>query len=165
MHRREQRVEIVLDAQMRLDLGWTHVWIHNLSAHGMLLWASHPPRPGSYIELRKAAETIISRVVWVREKYFGVRTEALLDIRTLLRGTAKTSAAPSSTGATRTATSQLQAETSPRAGHVPTPLSRLAEFAAITVATAAGAAVMALLTYDFLAGVFAVINRRLTGSG
>ena len=80
MKHREPRQAVYLAARVRTERGWIDASIHNVSSHGMLLQSAHPPRPGSYVELRRAANTIIARIVWANGCFFGVRTQELIEL-------------------------------------------------------------------------------------
>ncbi|MDF7774537.1 hypothetical protein P1X14_04705 [Sphingomonas sp. AOB5] len=72
-------------AQMRGRDHWSDVTIRNISPHGMLLLGSSPPRPGDYIEIRKASLVLVGRAVWVNGKAFGVRLIERLNFTALLK--------------------------------------------------------------------------------
>jgi hypothetical protein len=146
---------------MRLELGWAHVWIHNLSANGMLIWASQPPRAGSYIELRKAASTIISRVIWVRDKFFGVRTEERLDLRSMLSRAPQVT--PSPVPGTQGFAKRLSPHSTASSAQVST--TRAIEFAALVLAVSVGAVTTAMLIYAFLTSLFRIIGPHLLSGG
>lgn len=86
MQQREQRTAVRLDARIRFADQWRDARIQNVSPHGMLLSSLSPPRPGTYIEIRKATQVIIARAIWVRDQLFGVRTQDLIDIPSLIQG-------------------------------------------------------------------------------
>lgn len=85
MQARESRREVVIPAQMRSKGGWCDVTIRNISPHGMMLLAPFPPKPGTYVEVRKASLALVGRVVWVKGKSLGVRLIERLNFNALLR--------------------------------------------------------------------------------
>lgn len=158
MYAREQRMTVNLEARMRLDLGWAVVWVHNLSKHGMMLWSSVPPRPGSYVEVKRARTTIIARAVWVRDKFFGLRTEEALDISTLLGGAARPASivpARSTISAPATRDSHQPNERIDR--------SRFLDFALVAIIVSLGALVAAMPFYDALGHLLHPVASHLIG--
>ena len=85
MQPRESRREVVIPAQMRSKRGWCDVTIRNISPHGMMLLAPFPPRPGTYVEVRKASLALVGRVVWVKGKTLGIQLLERLNFNALLR--------------------------------------------------------------------------------
>lgn len=86
MRTREPRRNVLLKARMRQDRSWTDVTIRNVSARGMLLCSEDPPERGAYIEICGPAATLVGRVAWVRNGYFGVRTQDRIDVDSALSG-------------------------------------------------------------------------------
>ncbi|MFA5989153.1 MAG: hypothetical protein WC803_06045 [Sphingomonas sp.] len=84
MIKRECRTKTFLTARMRHGAQWLDVAIHNVSLHGMLVWAGKPPDPGSYIEIRKSTLVIVARTIWAKGNFFGVRTQDGVNIPALL---------------------------------------------------------------------------------
>jgi len=82
---RESRREVVIPAQMRSKRGWSDVTIRNISPHGMMLLAPFPPRPGTYVEVRRASLALGGKVVWVEGKALGIQLIERLNFNALLR--------------------------------------------------------------------------------
>ena len=82
---RESRREVVIPAQMRSKGGWSDVTIRNISPHGMMLLAPFPPRPGTYVEVRRASLALVGKVVWVKGKALGIQLIERLNFNALLR--------------------------------------------------------------------------------
>lgn len=82
---RESRREVVIPAQMRSKGGWSDVTIRNISPHGMMLLAPFPPRPGTYVEVRRASLALGGKVVWVEGKALGIQLIERLNFNALLR--------------------------------------------------------------------------------
>lgn len=148
---------------MRLERGWAVVWVHNLSRQGMMLWSSRPPRPGAYIELRRATTTIIARAVWVRDKFFGIKTEEPLDFRRLLNGIARPVAPPP-------LPPKLPDQTATAIGGTPHPRRRppraaTLDFGLVAVAVAVAAGVTALMIHRALETMAYLIGNHLAGGG
>lgn len=89
MREREPRYAVSLPAKMRIDNRWSDAAIQNVSAHGLMMKAARPPKLGAYVEIRRATNLIIARVVWVKNALFGLRTQDRLDLRSLLYAAAR----------------------------------------------------------------------------
>lgn len=142
---------------MRLELGWAVVWVHNLSKHGMMLWSSAPPRPGSYVEVRRAKTTIIARAVWVRDKFFGLRTEDALDISSLLGGAARPAPIAPARITSAPATREL------RRTRYQIDKSHLFDFTLVAIIVSLGALVAAMPFYDALGQLLRPVASHLIG--
>ncbi|MBB4640660.1 PilZ domain-containing protein [Rhizorhapis suberifaciens] len=77
---REARRQVFLRAKMRADGRPTDICVRNISARGMLLQAANPPPRGTYIEVHLARHMIVARVVWTKERRFGVQTREAMNI-------------------------------------------------------------------------------------
>ncbi|MBB4838681.1 hypothetical protein HNP52_001750 [Sphingomonas kyeonggiensis] len=75
---------------MRSKRGWSDVTIRNISPHGMMLLAPFPPRPGTYVEVRRASLAMVGRVVWVKGKTLGIQLIERLNFNALLRAANET---------------------------------------------------------------------------
>lgn len=84
MERREPRLSILIQSEVRSDATWRNAWIFNLSTRGMALQASSPPARGTYIEVRRGQHTIVARVVWVNGARFGVRSQDPVPVEAML---------------------------------------------------------------------------------
>ncbi|WP_281396567.1 PilZ domain-containing protein [Sphingomonas kyeonggiensis] len=82
---RESRREVVIPAQMRSKRGWSDVTIRNISPHGLMLLAPFPPKPGTYVEVRRASLALVGKVVWVKGKALGIQLIERLNFNALLR--------------------------------------------------------------------------------
>jgi len=58
---------------------WQDISICNVSRRGMMLHAAVAPKPGTFIEVRRAALRVAARIVWVRGQFFGVETDSVVD--------------------------------------------------------------------------------------
>ncbi len=81
---REPRRQVLVKARMRVGSDWRDVSIRNVSSRGMMLASDDPPPPGAYIEIRKTFMTIVARAVWVRDGFFGIRTQDDVDFDELM---------------------------------------------------------------------------------
>lgn len=84
MKNREPRRKVMVRARMRTGADWGDVVIHNMSSRGLLATAERPCKPGTVIEIRRVHHIVIGRVVWVKDQYFGVRTQDRIDIDAIL---------------------------------------------------------------------------------
>ncbi|WP_367113633.1 PilZ domain-containing protein [uncultured Sphingomonas sp.] len=82
--KREPRQTIAVTARMKSADGWQDVAIRNVSTHGMRISVALPPKRGAYVELRRATQVIIGRAMWVEGNDFGVRTQDVVDIPSLV---------------------------------------------------------------------------------
>lgn len=83
MRPREHRHEVFIKARMLHDHLWTEVVVRNVSSRGMLLQHPNPPARGKYIEVRRATQVIVARVIWSRGQNFGVRSQDTIDLKFL----------------------------------------------------------------------------------
>lgn len=84
MKPREHRQTIRVTARMKTASGWQDVAIQNASAHGLKISAAFPMRRGECIELRRASQIIVARVMWAEGGHYGVRTQDTVDIPALI---------------------------------------------------------------------------------
>ena len=89
---RSDRRRVLIPARMKQGVGWTDVCIRNMSSRGLLLQAPSPPRPGSYVEVRRGGHVIVARVIWTKEQEFGAQAQDALSIDQIVRGRDATSA-------------------------------------------------------------------------
>jgi hypothetical protein len=84
---REPRQKVVVSARMRVDGRYSDVCIRDISSRGMMLQAATPPRPGSYIEIMRAAQIVVARVVWAGERRFGIQSQDRIDVPAMVSAT------------------------------------------------------------------------------
>ncbi|MDV3455749.1 PilZ domain-containing protein [Sphingomonas sp. HF-S4] len=82
---RDPRTRVVLPARMRSGARWADACIHNVSSRGMMVASNDAPAPGSYIELRRGPNIVVGRVVWRRDRFFGLRAQDRIDLDLLRR--------------------------------------------------------------------------------
>ena len=88
---RDPRKRVYVHARIIAGQAWSDVTIQNVSRRGFMAYAKEPPSRGSYIELRKAGQVIVGRVVWAAGGAFGVRAQDDIDVPRL---TGQTSGPP-----------------------------------------------------------------------
>lgn len=81
---REARQKVVLPARMRLGGQFSDVCIRDISSRGMMLQAANPPPQGSYVEIYRSAHTIVARVVWSRERRFGIQSQDKMHVAEII---------------------------------------------------------------------------------
>ena len=84
MKPREQRRKVLIRARMRLTATWTDVCILNISSRGMQLQSAKPPARGAYVEIRRGPHIIIGCVAWAKNHRFGVRSQDVLFIDSIV---------------------------------------------------------------------------------
>lgn len=83
---REQRRKVLIRARMRAGGPPAEVCIRDISTKGLMLQANAPPPRGTYIEIVGAEQTIVGRVVWAKDRRFGMHTCDAIDVAAALRG-------------------------------------------------------------------------------
>jgi hypothetical protein len=69
---------------MHVGPSWIEVVIHNLSSGGALVASDEAPDRGTYVEIRRGRQTIIGRVVWRKDRFFGIQAQGRLDIAAII---------------------------------------------------------------------------------
>lgn len=160
---REPRQKVVVSARMRIDGKYSDVCIRDISSRGMMLQAAAPPRPGTYIEIFRAANVVVARVVWAADRRFGIQTQDRINIPAIIQ------AAPSSgprlpdqerrSPNRATATAINLAEVAERNRR----RSRAFEFALLAACGLLGAGLAAHIAYDVLSSPMKSVSTHLAG--
>lgn len=164
---REPRTKVFVPCRLNLSGTWGDACIHNVSSRGLLIAADHAPDTGDYIEVRRGTLVIIGRVMWRKDRFFGVRTQDRVSAEALTRE-ARLATRPSGrteSDQERRTRARLVAE-GRVARRVETSRHRSSAFqyAVFAIAGTATAVVIALEVHDALASPFAAINTALGGS-
>lgn len=69
---------------MNHDGRWLDACVHNVSSRGMLIAADGTFKPGDYLDIRRGTLVIIARVVWRKDRFFGVRTQDRISVDALV---------------------------------------------------------------------------------
>jgi hypothetical protein len=69
---------------MRSDGAPADVCIRDISARGLMVQSAEAPERGAFVEIVAAHRTIIGRVVWRKERRFGLRTRDRLDVLAII---------------------------------------------------------------------------------
>ena len=159
---RETRRQLVMRARMRADGAPVDVCIRNISSRGMLLQASAPPPRGTYVEIICPFHTIVARVVWAKDRRFGVQTRLPMDVGAVVGDTARrASKSPPSPVTLASWAEQRPISDIQRRLDRSRRLSSAMEFGFFLVLSAAAAAFTANIIYEFLTGTFQTVTRHL----
>lgn len=77
---REPRRTVLIPSRMQVGAVWVDACIHNMSSRGMMLATDDPPAPGTYVDIRRGTQVVIGRVMWRKDRFFGIRTQDRLDL-------------------------------------------------------------------------------------
>lgn len=128
----------------------------------MMLQAASPPPQGSYIEIFRASHTIVARVVWARERRFGIQTQDRLNVAAIVNATAPRSADGERRSANRPVRSAPpSARTLSELADRNRWRSRVFEFSCLLIFGMAGAGMLASAVYDVMAHPFHKIDAKL----
>lgn len=131
--------------------GWLDACIHNVSSRGMLVASDGDVKPGDYLDIRRGTLVIIGRVVWAKDRYFGVRTQDRISVDALVGEPRRTTRPPAGEqperrGTTRYASEAQAAHRAERSRQLSSVMQYgLLVCAAVVAAVAAGSHVYGLL--------------------
>jgi hypothetical protein len=83
---REHRRKVVIRAKMRVGGPQVDVCIRDISSKGLMLQTNEPPPRGTYVEVVGASQTIVGRVIWAKDRRFGVRTNDPINVSAAILG-------------------------------------------------------------------------------
>jgi hypothetical protein len=86
---REPRRSVLIRARMRIDGVRVDVCILNISSRGLLLQSSAAPSRATYIEIFCGSLTIVGRVVWSKNRRFGIQTQDRLNVDAVVEQSAR----------------------------------------------------------------------------
>ena len=89
---REERHNVVLQARIRANRGWSDACILNLSPKGMLVYSPQPAKPGSVVEVRRGEQAFVARVVWRQNNRIGLRSQDRLEVEQVITGASSATA-------------------------------------------------------------------------
>jgi hypothetical protein len=104
MKPREPRRTVLIQARMRTGAGRVDICIRDISSRGALVQAASPPPRGTYVEIFLARHTIVGRVVWTRDRKFGLQTQERLDVIAITEQAALSRSSPTANPAGRRST-------------------------------------------------------------
>jgi len=158
MVHRAPRHKVLIRARMRAGGPQMDVCIRDVSARGMLVQADYAPAPRSYVEILLDGQSIAGRVIWAKERRFGVATREQIDISAVQRGAKATLVAaerPRLPG-TRAAPANVQhsLERNRR-------VAKALQFGVLVAAGAVAAVAAAATVHGSLAGTFQAVADQL----
>ncbi len=68
----------MIKARLRVGSGWRDTCILDLSSRGLMIQSNDPLPDKSYLELRRGRHVIVARVMWSRDRRYGLRTQDVL---------------------------------------------------------------------------------------
>jgi PilZ domain-containing protein len=74
----------MIRGRMRAGGAPEDVCVRNVSNSGMMLQADTAPEAGTYVEVQLSDEIVVGRVMWSRDRRFGIRTRDRLPLWRLL---------------------------------------------------------------------------------
>ena len=135
------------------------VCVRDISSRGLLVQASAPPPRGTYVELFCQDQEIVGRVIWAKDRRFGIRTSDPVNVRAMVRGIPGGSPHREERPPPRRpalVAGRTRAEAS-------RPLARTMEFAAICALAVALVAGVGAVAFETLSGPLANVSARLGG--
>lgn len=160
MHiKREARHKVLMRARMRAGGPPTEVCVRDISSRGLLIQASAPPPRGTYVELLCGDQRIVGRVVWGKDRRFGVRTSDPLNVRALLRGIP----AGAAQRAEQPRPSRLAHAGAQVRADSYRPLAKAMEFAVICALAVALVAAVGAIAFETLSAPLAAVSARMGG--
>lgn len=91
---REPRRKVLIRARMRAGHAFVDVCIRDISSRGMLIQGSSSPPRGAYVEIFRGRWSMVARVVWSKDRRFGVVTQDRMDVDAVVEQAANPGAQP-----------------------------------------------------------------------
>jgi hypothetical protein len=164
MIHREPRLKVLIQARMRVEAGRADICIRDISSRGLLLQANRPPPHGTYIEILLPTCTVVARVVWAKDRRFGVATREPINVSAIINRTSPVNSGASKASITNSHDSMpfhrqtlTAAEVRERADRSRRLSARL-EFVAVAAFAAGAAVFMARAIYETLSPTFAAVS-------
>ncbi|WP_298090113.1 PilZ domain-containing protein [uncultured Sphingomonas sp.] len=161
---REPRTKVFVPCRLNLSGAWGDACIHNVSSRGLLIAADQKPQTGDYIEVRRGTLVIIGRVMWRKDRFFGVRTQDRVSAEALTREarlTARPGGGTNSDQERRTRARLIAEGRAARRAETSRHRSSALQYAVFAAAGCATAIVIALEVHDALASPFTIIDAAL----
>ncbi|HYJ53573.1 MAG TPA: PilZ domain-containing protein [Allosphingosinicella sp.] len=150
---REPRRKVLIRARMRTDGLPMDVCIRDVSSRGLLVQASAPPPRGTYVEIDCGRCLLVARVIWRKDRRFGLESRERINVRALAGGG---SAEPAGPGAAR-----RPARASAGRVEASRYLAGTMEFALIAVFALALVAALGATAFETLSRPFANVSSTL----
>jgi hypothetical protein len=152
---RAQRRKVLIRARLRAGGLPMDVCIRDVSARGLLAQASAPPPRGTYVEIDCGRWLIVARVIWRKDRRFGLESRERIDVQALAGGPA---AEPALTGPARRPARGGAARA--EAGRM---FAGTMQFAVIAAFAVALVAALGATAYETLSRPFANVSGTLGG--
>ena len=153
VHRaREDRQKVLIRAQMCAGGPQMDVCIRDVSSRGLLVQASEPPPRGAYVELVYGSAEVVGRVIWCKDRRFGIQSRERINVPALISGLA-TAAPPRRSAAMRPAA--VRADAGRASGAM--------EYAAITAIVLFLVAILGMAAFETLSRPVSDISAKLDG--
>jgi len=171
MRPREPRHAVLMQGRMRHDGARADVCVRNISSRGMLLQAAAPPARGSYVEIFLSGHTIVGRVVWTKDRRFGIQTQQRMNIDAIVRAAALNGCRPAPETAAPAIARRPSAPTKPTVADVERRAERSRwfaaafEFACIVGCSAAAATITMGVVVETFASPMQTIGSHLQQGG
>jgi Flp pilus assembly pilin Flp len=160
MVHRAPRHKVLIRARMRAGGPQMDVCIRDVSARGMLVQADHAPAQRSYVEILLNGQSIAGRVIWAKDRRFGVATREQIDMSAVRSGANASLVAAERPRLPDARTARANARHDPdRSRRVATAL----QFGFLVAAGAVAAAAVAFTVHGSLAGTFQAVADQLDG--
>ena len=160
MVHRAPRQKVLIRARMRAGGPQMDVCIRDVSARGMLVQADHAPAQRSYVEILLNGQSIAGRVIWAKDRRFGVATREQIDMNAVRSGGSGALVAAEKTRLRGARPARANAQHSlERSRRVATAL----QFGFLVAAGAVAAAAVAVTVHGSLAGTFQAVADQLDG--
>ena len=154
---RDTRRKVLIRARMHAEGPSADVCIRDVSARGLLIQASAAPPKGSYVEIVLDGHWIVGRVIWGKDRRFGVQSRDRIDVPGIVKGRPGRAAPP---------------DPARRPGFTPSPprraaagtsqaLAKSVEFAVIAAFAAALVAAVGMTAFETLSRPFANVSAHL----
>lgn len=148
---REDRHKVLIRAQMCVGGPPIDVCIRDVSSRGLLVQASEPPPRGAYVELVYGSAEVVGRVIWRKDRRFGIQSRERINVPALISGLA-TPAPPRRSASARPA---ARADAGRASG--------VMEYAAIAAVVLFLVAVLGLAAFQTLSRPVSDISAKLDG--
>lgn len=166
MRPREPRQKVVIQAGMRTEGTRANICIRDISSGGLLIQTASPPPRGTYVEIFMGCHTIVGRVVWRKDRRFGIQTRERLNVTAVIKGRGLRASSPEIVMADppfvarsnpRAGTAETLAERAERARR----MSAAFQFASIAAGGVAGALLIVSAVQSTLARPLETISSSL----
>lgn len=154
---REPRISVCVPARLRIGAQWTDACILNVSSRGLLIHSADPAERGTYVELRRADQVIVARVIWRSGSLAGLRAQDRVPVEAI--ATSRSRGEPR----TQPATSFVERRSVPRDHDRSRMRGRALEFASAGIIAATLSVAVLSIVSQALAQPFAKVSTALAG--